>query len=113
MKPGFFLKEAIRSMRRNAVPSTAWLASVLVTTLVLGVFIPVVQATNGAANDVRGRVLVDVDMTTNASAAEVARVRGELQRAPHVKSIAFVSKQQGYETQKQANPQAFALIGYN
>jgi cell division transport system permease protein len=100
-------------MQRNAVPSFAALASVLVTTLVLGVFIPVVQATNGAANDVRGRVLVDVDMTTNASAAEVARVRGELQRAPHVKSIQFVSKQQGYETQKQANPQAFALIGYN
>jgi cell division transport system permease protein len=113
VRPAFFLKEAFRSMQRNAVPSFAALASVLVTTLVLGVFIPVVQATNGAANDVRGRVLVDVDMTTNASAAEVARVRGELQRAPHVKSIQFVSKQQGYETQKQANPQAFALIGYN
>jgi cell division transport system permease protein len=113
VRPAFFLKEAFRSMQRNAVPSFAALASVLVTTLVLGVFIPVVQATNGAANDVRGRVLVDVDMTTNASAAEVARVRGELQRAPHVKSIQLVSKQQGYETQKQANPQAFALIGYN
>ncbi len=30
-------------MRRNAVPSFAALASVLVTTLVLGVFIPVVR----------------------------------------------------------------------
>ena len=36
------------------------MASVLVTVLVLGVFIPVVQATTGAANEVRGRVLVDV-----------------------------------------------------
>ncbi len=100
-------------MQRNAVPSFAALASVLVTTLVLGVFIPVVEATNGAANDVRGRVLVDVDMNANASAAEVSRVRDELQRAPHVKSIQYVSKQQGYEQQKKANPQAFALIGYN
>ncbi len=113
MRPAFFLKEAFRSMQRNAVPSFAALASVLVTTLVLGVFIPVVEATNGAANDVRGRVLVDVDMTTNANAAEVARVRGELEKAPHVKSIQFVSKQQGFETEKKANPQAFALIGYN
>jgi cell division transport system permease protein len=113
MRPGFFLKESVRSMRRNAVPSFAALASVLVTTLVLGVFIPVVQATNGAANDVRGRVLVDVDMTTTASAAEVARVRSALQRAPHVKNIQFVSKQQGYEHEKKLNPQAFALIGYN
>jgi cell division transport system permease protein len=113
MRPAFFLKEAFRSMQRNAVPSFAALASVLVTTLVLGVFIPVVEATNGAANDVRGRVLVDVDMNANASAAEVSRVRDELQRAPHVKSIQYVSKQQGYEQQKKANPQAFALIGYN
>jgi cell division transport system permease protein len=113
MKPGFFLKEAIRSMRRNAVPSIAALASVLVTTLVLGVFIPVVEATNGAANDVRGRVLVDVDLTTGASAAEVARVQAELRRAPHVKSVQFVSKQQGYEQERKLNPQAFQLIGYN
>jgi cell division transport system permease protein len=113
MKPGFFLKEAVRSMRRNAVPSFAALASVLVTTLVIGVFIPVVEATNGAANDVRGRVLVDVDLTAAATAAEVARVRSELVRAPHVKSVQFVSKQTGYEQERKLNPQAFQLIGYN
>ena len=113
MRPGFFLKESFRSIKRNAVPSFAALASVLVTTLVLGVFIPVVEATNGAANDVRGRVLIDVDMTTSATPAEVARVRGELQRAPHVKSMQLVSKQQGFEQEKKLNPQAFALIGYN
>ena len=72
-------------MRRNAVPSFAALASVLVTTLVLGVFIPVVQATNGAANDVRGRVLVDVDLNTGADAGRSgARARGAAERAPHV-----------------------------
>jgi cell division transport system permease protein len=113
VRPGFFLKESFRSIKRNAVPSFAALASVLVTTLVLGVFIPVVEATNGAANDVRGRVLVDVDMTTSATPAEVARVRGELQRAAHVKSMQLVSKQQGFEQEKKLNPQAFALIGYN
>ena len=30
--------------------------TVLLTALVLGVFIPIVQATNGTANEVRGRV---------------------------------------------------------
>ena len=44
MRPGFFLKESFRSIKRNALPSFAALASVLVTTLVLGVFIPVVEA---------------------------------------------------------------------
>jgi len=100
-------------MRRNAVPSFAALASVLVTTLVLGVFIPVVQATNGAANDIRSRVLVDVDLNPNATNAEVARVKSELNSAPHVKSVQFVSKQEGYEQERKLNPQAFALVGYN
>jgi cell division transport system permease protein len=113
MRPAFFLKEALRSIRRNAVPSFAALASVLVTTLVLGVFIPVVEATNGAANDVRKRVLVDVDLNPSASAADVARVRAELHAAPHIKSIEFVSKQKGYEQERKLEPEAFALVGYN
>ena len=58
MRFGFFFHEALRALKRNAVPSFAAMATVLVTVLVLGVFIPVVQATTGAANEVRGRVLV-------------------------------------------------------
>ncbi|MEA2278455.1 MAG: hypothetical protein QOC78_3415, partial [Solirubrobacteraceae bacterium] len=42
MSIGFFSREALRSMRRNAVPSFAAMAAVVVTVLVLGVFIPVV-----------------------------------------------------------------------
>ena len=52
---GFFLREALRALRRNAVPSFAAVATVLVTVLVLGVFIPVVQATTGAANEIRSQ----------------------------------------------------------
>jgi cell division transport system permease protein len=113
MRPGFFIKESMRSMRRNAVPSFAALASVLVTTLVLGVFIPVVQATNGAANDIRGKVLVDIDLVASASPAEEARVKSELQHTRYVGRIELVSKQLGYEQERRLNPQAFALIGYN
>ena len=66
----FFLREVSRSLRRDAGPPFAAMASVLVTMLVLGVFIPIVQATNGAANEVRGKVLVDVFLKTNATDAE-------------------------------------------
>ena len=44
MRLGFFVREALRALTRNAVPSFAAMATVLVTVLVLGVFIPVVQA---------------------------------------------------------------------
>jgi cell division transport system permease protein len=113
MRLGFFLREAIRSMRRSAAPSFAALATVLVTMLVLGVFIPIVQATNGAANSVRGRVMVDVYMNTNATAADDSRVRGELLRVPHVKSVEFVSKAAAYKAQAAQFPQAYQLLGSN
>ena len=51
MKLGFFVRESLRSVNRNAVPSFAAMCSVLVTVLVLGVFIPIIQATTGAANE--------------------------------------------------------------
>jgi cell division transport system permease protein len=113
MRLGFFLREAIRSMRRSAAPSFAAVATVLVTMLVLGVFIPIVQATNGAANSVRGRVEVDVYMNNNATATDDRRVQAELLRLPHVKSVQFVSKQQAYDQQKATDPQAYELLGSN
>src|ERR1700746_793948 len=97
-------------MRRNAAPSFAALATVLVTMLVLGVFIPIVQATNGAANSVRSRVLVDVYMKTSATGADVQRVQKEILALPHVHSVEYVSKQQAYEQQAKADPQAYALL---
>jgi cell division transport system permease protein len=113
MKLGFFLRESLRAMRRNAAPSFAALATVLVTMLVLGVFIPIVQATNGAANSVRSRVIVDVYMKTSATAADNARVKTELLAVPHVRSVQFVSKQTAYTQQSQQDPQAFQLLASN
>src|SRR5579871_4945621 len=113
MRFGFFLREALRSMRRNAAPSFAALATVLVTMLVLGVFIPIVQATKGAANSVRGRVMVDVYMKADATAADEARVRHEILAIRHVRSVEFESKQTAYQQQVKQDPQAYALLGTN
>ena len=113
MRPGFFLREALRSIQRNAVPSFAALASVLVTLLVLGVFIPIVQATTGAANEVRGRVLVNVYLKGDATAQDVARVRDMVQGTAHVKSVRYVSKAQALAEEKRTNAEAYALLGAN
>ncbi len=113
MRIGFFLREAVRATRRSAAPSFAALATVLVTLLVLGVFIPIVQATNGAANSVRSRVEVDVYLKTSATTAAETRVRGELLAMAHVKSVQFVSKQSAYQQQARVDPQAYQLLGSN
>jgi len=111
---GFFMREALRALRRNAVPSFAAVATVLVTVLVLGVFIPVVQATTGAANDVRSRVIADVYLKNDATQADIARVRQViLDKAPGVKSVQFVSKEQAFKEESKRNKEAYKLLGTN
>ena len=110
----FFIREVTRSLRRDAGPPFAAMASVLVTMLVLGVFIPIVQATNGAANEVRGKVLVDVFLKTTATDADAERVRRQLtQETPHVGNVQFVSKAEAYAKEKKQNPEAYELLGSN
>ncbi len=107
----FFVREALRSLRRNAVPSFAALATVLVTMLVLGVFIPVVQATTGAANEIRRKVVLNVYMKRDATAADLARVRARIEGTAHVKKIQFVSKAQAYREQRKRFGDALELLG--
>ena len=114
MRLGFFLREAFRALKRNAVPSFAAMATVLVTVLILGVFIPVVQATTGAANEVRGRVIANVFLKTNATDRDVARVKNLLENeTPNVASVEFISKAQAYRAERRRDKQAYELLGAN
>jgi cell division transport system permease protein len=110
---GFFMREALRALKRNAVPSFAAMATVLVTVLVLGVFIPVVQATTGAANDVRSKVIADVYLKDGATQADIARVGRLIRGLATVKSVQFVSKAQAYAQERKRNPEAYQLLGSN
>ncbi len=114
MRVGFFLREALRSINRNAVPSFAALVSVLVTVLVLGVFIPVVQATTGAANEIRAKVVVDVYLEPDATAADRERVTRIIEtEAPAAGRVQYISKEQAYREERRRNPEAYDLLGAN
>ena len=113
MRAAFFLKEAFRALQRNAAPSLAATVTVLLTALVLGIFIPIVQATTGTANEVRGRVLVDVYVANEAKDSEVSQLEEELAATPNVKSVEFISKEEALEKEKKRNPEAFELLGSN
>ena len=89
------------------------MATVLVTVLVLGVFIPVVQATTGAANEVRGKVIADVYLKTDVKQTDIDRVGRMLKEQPLIAKAEFISKEQAYRTEKARNPKAYALLGSN
>jgi cell division transport system permease protein len=115
MSFGFFLREALRALKRNAVPSFAAMATVLVTVLILGVFIPMVQATTGAANVVRGKVIADVYLKSNAEQADVERVQRIIEtQTPHVGKVEFVSKDQALSREREAGRgDYYELLGSN
>jgi cell division transport system permease protein len=112
---GFVFREALRALKRNAVPSFAAIATVLVTVLILGVFIPMVQATTGAANEVRGKVIADVYMKTNAEQADIDRVQKLIEtQVPHVGKVVFVSKKQALSNEREAGRgDYYELLGSN
>jgi cell division transport system permease protein len=106
----FFTREAFRALTRSAAPSFAAMLTIMLTALVLGVFIPVVQATTGTANDVRSRVVVDVFLKDDAN---LAQTRQQLQSTPGVKKVEFISKQQALAKERKRNKEAYELLGTN
>ena len=117
MRLGFFLREALRALKRNAVPSFAAMATVLVTVLVLGVFIPVVQATTGAANEVRGardRRRLPRRPTRRRPTSRASRNLLE-NDTPHVARVEFISKDAGAtrSERKRRTPRPTTLLGAN
>jgi cell division transport system permease protein len=105
----FFIREGMRALRRSAAPSLAAIVTVGVTVVLVGVLIPVLQATNTKNNDVRDQVglrvfLNDVDANgtpvptggsgQQAPPDQVQALRAQLEGIPHVQSVQFVSKDQ-------------------
>src|SRR4051794_7905651 len=113
MRLGFFFREAFRALSRSAAPSLAAMLTILITALVLGVFIPVVQATTGTANQVRSRVVVDVYVKDGSTDAQKAELRQRVIALPNVKSVQYIPKDQALAQMRKRNSQAFALPGSN
>jgi cell division transport system permease protein len=117
VRPIFFLREALRGLRRSSAPALAALLTILLTALVLGVFIPIVQATTGTANEVRSRVVVDVYVDDSATREETAGLRRALLSTPNVQSVEYISKGEALSHAEEKNPRAFRegaeLLGSN
>ena len=88
----FFLSEAFRALRRSAAPSVAAIVTIVVTTLLLGVLVPVFQASEDKTQDVRDQIGLNVFLFPDATGAEIDVLEQELAAIPHVESVDFVSK---------------------
>ena len=63
----FFLAEAFRALRRSAAPSIAAIVTIVITTLLLGVLVPVLHASESKASEVRDQIGLRVFLYRDAS----------------------------------------------
>jgi cell division transport system permease protein len=89
---GFFISEALRALRRSAAPSVAAIVTIVITTLLLGVLIPVLWASESKASDVRDQIDLRVFLYDGTSRAEIDSLQQKLESVPHVQGVEFCSK---------------------
>jgi cell division transport system permease protein len=92
MRLWFFIQEAFRALRRNGAPGIAAIVTTVVTMVLLGVLIPIVQTTQGKSEEVREQLLLKTFLYDDATSGEISSLRQTINEIPHVKSVDFVSK---------------------
>ncbi len=90
----FFIAEALRAMRRNAAPSVAAIVTIIVTTLLLGVLVPVLWASASKNSEVRNQIEQRVFLYEDASKSEITSLQHRLRQLPHVTAVQYVDKKQ-------------------
>ncbi len=96
----FFIREALRALRRNAAPSVAAIVTIIVTTLLLGVLIPVLHASASKTSDVRSQIELRTFIYDDASKDQVKTLGKRLDNLPHVTDVQYVGKKQALKILK-------------
>jgi cell division transport system permease protein len=91
---GFFIREALRALRRNGAPSMAAIVTTIVTIVLLGVLIPIFQAAQAKNSNIRDQLSVRVAVFDDATNSEIQDLRGQLNAIPHVKSVQYIDKKE-------------------
>ncbi len=106
----FFISEALRALRRSAAPSIAAIVTVVVTTLLLGVLVPVLRASESKTEDVREQIGLEVFLFDDATKAEIEELRSEIVAIPHVEAVEFVSKKEALQELRREEKDS-AIVG--
>jgi cell division transport system permease protein len=91
----FFISEALRALRRGAAPSFAAIVTVVVTTILLGVLVPVLKASETTNESVRGQIGLNVFLQLDTTKSEAMKLKPKLEKIQHVTKAKFVDKQAG------------------
>ncbi len=92
MRLGFFLSEALGSMRRNWVMAMAAVITVFISTAILGAVLVTRDNLNQGATSLKNRVMIEVFVKDEASQEQVQALEKKIQGLSEVKSYKYISK---------------------
>jgi cell division transport system permease protein len=87
----FFFGEAYRALRRNAAPSIAAIVTIAITVLLVGVLVPVLDASGSKTEDVREQIALRVFLFPQAKEAEISSLEERITAVEHVSSVEYIS----------------------
>jgi len=93
----FFVREALRALRRNGAPSLAAIITTVVTVVLLGVLIPILQTTQAKSDQIGGELNTQAAIYPDATKAEIRTLHEKLLEIPHVKTVEFITKAHAME----------------
>jgi len=87
----FFIGESYRALRRNAAPSMAAVVTIAVTVLLVGVLVPVLDASGSKTEEVRDQLELKVFLFPDATNDEIGGLEEQIGGIRHVAEVEYVS----------------------
>lgn len=103
MKPGFFVMEALRSIRSNVAIAVAATVTVMIAVFILGTFIPSFLYVNQTVQKQKERLDVNVYISDDATDSQVSGLQANINQLKDrglVTSVEYISKEQALERAK-------------
>ncbi len=97
MRFGFFLSEALGSLRRNWVMTMAAVITVFISTAILGVVLVTDRNLDQGATSLKNRVLIEVFIKDDTTPEQQAAFEQKIMAMPEVKEFDFVTKEEALE----------------
>lgn len=97
----YFIKEAIKSMRRNGLMSLASISTVALSLFILGVFACGVVNLNNLASHLESQVQISIYLKDNLTTPQVMELGKKLKALPDLKEIEFVTKDEAMKRFKE------------
>lgn len=101
IKPLYFTREAIESMRRNFAMSSAAISTAALSLFMVGAFILMFMILRSFATDTLSKLEIEVFLKDGASSAQVQAFQDQITGWPEVKTITFVSKDEALKKLKE------------